>query len=220
MRLLYEEDRDSFVESFTKERVLRSLDERGTFAIAYRLIIDGAPVYVNMKAVRMKSGSNRVIIGVSNIDSQVSQRKALERARAERITYSRITALAGDYLCIYTVNPETGHYVEYGATPNYEGLGLSKEGDDFFTESIHQSERVIFEEDRDMFRERFTREAVLDAIEKEGLFVLNYRLVMGGETKYMRVKAAIVEEDDGPQLVIGVIMVDAQVRLNWQFGRE
>ena len=132
MHLLYEEDREHFVEVFHKETILRTLDEQGTFTITYRLLQDGKPVYVIMKVMRMDQDRSHIIIGVSGIDTQMRAKEALERARQDRIAYSRILALAGDYICLYTVNPETGHFSEYNATSDYKQLGIPEEGEDFF----------------------------------------------------------------------------------------
>ncbi len=69
-----------------------------------------------MKALRMEGDERHIIIGVSSIDAQMRHQEAMERVKEERITYSRITALSGDYIAIYTVDPETDHYFEYSAT--------------------------------------------------------------------------------------------------------
>ena len=49
----------------------RALDAEGKFKVTYRLMIDGAPTYVDLKAVRMPGDRNRVIVGVSNVDEQI-----------------------------------------------------------------------------------------------------------------------------------------------------
>ena len=73
----------------------------------------------------MTGESDYGIIGVSNIDAQMKQRDALERARQERLMYNRITALSGDMLCIYVVDPETNCYSENSDANDYTALGLA-----------------------------------------------------------------------------------------------
>ncbi len=139
---------------------------------------------------------------------------------ADYISINRglITALSGDYIAIYTVDPETDHYTEYSSTSDYEGLGLAKEGKHFFEESRQQSLRAIYLEDLDLFLSTFTRETVFQHIERDGLFVLNYRLVMDGEPRYVCLKAALVKEKDGPQLIVGVTNIDAQVKRDEEYA--
>lgn len=70
-KYLYRDDQDSFIEAFTKENVLAAIDSQGAFTYTYRLMNDGEPVYANMKAMRMRYVNDHIIIGVSNIDSQM-----------------------------------------------------------------------------------------------------------------------------------------------------
>jgi len=62
---MYEGDREAFLATFTRDNVVRALDERGVFTATYRLVDTGEPMRVNMKITRLEPGSNRVIIGVS-----------------------------------------------------------------------------------------------------------------------------------------------------------
>ena len=64
-----------------------------------------------------------------------------------------------------------------------------------------------------MFKARFTKENVMAEIQRCGLYVLRYRLMIDGKPQYVNVKAALVEERDGKQLIIGVNNIDAHVRL-------
>jgi len=217
---IYKEDRDYFIESFTKENILRTLDEHGTFTLSYRLQMGEKPIYVNMKAVRMMTDRGHIIIGVSNVDAQMRQKEEMARLQAEQITYARINALSRDYICIYTVNPDTGHYVEYGATADYAGLNIPKEGEDFYFASKVQSERLVWPEDREMFQTMLNRERIMDEIRKNGLFTMRYRMNIDGEPRYTGLKATLIEEQDGPQLIIGVTDIDAQVRREQELERK
>ena len=214
---LFPADRDRFVQAFTKENLLRLLDEQGTFVLNYRLMEDGRPVYVSLKASRMPEDPNHVIIGVSNIDAQVRTEEEAERIREERITYARITALAGSYICIYTVDPETDHFLEYSATADYAGLGLAREGDNFFELSRANAKDVLFPEDLGRFMALFTRKTVLREIRKNGLFTLQYRLMIEEKPTYVSLKAALVQEKDKEQLIIGINNIDAQVQRDQEY---
>ncbi len=219
MEFIYSEDAERFAAAFHKENVVRALDEYGAFTFTYRLLVDGTPVYVHMKAVRMSSNDNYIIIGVSNIDAQMQAQKHLERMREERISYARIAALTGNYFVIYTVDPVTGDYEEYDATSELDEFSVAKNGENFFESSREKTSGIIYEEDWPLFKEMFTREQVLNEIEENGVFLLNYRLMMDGKPNYVSLKAAQVQEKDGPVLVIGVSDVDAQKRRDMEYER-
>ena len=65
MTRVYEEDREHFLASFSKEQVLCELDDQGVFMLEYRLIESGSPVHASMKAMRMQPDEGRAIFAVS-----------------------------------------------------------------------------------------------------------------------------------------------------------
>ena len=69
MTRIYEGDRQAFLAMFTKENIIRELDERGVMTATYRLIDTGTPMFVNMKITRMEPGGRHIIIGISIVDA-------------------------------------------------------------------------------------------------------------------------------------------------------
>jgi hypothetical protein len=217
---IYREDREYFLQCFTKENLVRNMDEHGTFTLTYRLMMNGTPVYVSMKAVRMRADRMHVIVGVSNVDAQMRQKEAIARLQAEQATYSRVKALTRGFICIYTVDPGTGYYTEYSATREYAGLDLDKEGEDFWEVSRRASVRHVYTEDVVKFQTMFTRENVLREIEEKGMFMLHYRMYLEGVPRYIHLQAALIEEQDGPKLIIGVNNVDDLVRRELEYEQR
>lgn len=215
--VVYEEDREAFIQAFTKSNIEENLDQHGLFTLTYRIYIDGEPIYVNMKVVRIKTRGNHIIIGVNNVDAQMKEQEALERVKEERKTYERITALGGDYIVIYTVDPKTDHFTEYSATKEYNQLNLSKEGDNFFEVTHNLSKKIVYIEDLDVFLSTFTKDKVLKQIEKNGVFSMNYRLVLSDEPVYVSLKAAMIEEIGGTQLIVGINNIDEQVKRDQEY---
>ncbi len=202
--LIDEKDRYMVLSSFSKENILRSIELRGAFTLTYRLIVDDKPTYVSLKAVRTKQDVDHMIIGVNNIDAHMRRKEALERMKEEQTTYSRIAALSGDFICIYTVDPVTDNYVKYSVNEKYSHLKFPKKGDDFFGESYELSENYLHKGDIEKFRSNCTKERILKEIEKHGIFSLKYRLMINNKPARVVMKAALIEEKDGPQLIIGL----------------
>ena len=219
-KMLHPADQDVFIKAFTKENILRCINKNGTFTLTYRLLVNGVPSYVNMKATRMEGDEKHIIIGVNNVDAQMKYQEEAERIREERITYSRMTALAGNYIGIYTVNPATDYYVEYSATRDYEGLGLTKEGNDFFGVSRAESGRAIYAEDLPRFLSMFTKEKMMEEIGQNGIYELMYRLMIDGTPTYVSLKAALVEEKDGSRLIVGVSNIDARIKREQEYANN
>ena len=79
-RLIYPDDRDRFMAVFTKERVLSILKQDGIFTTKYRLMIDGAPTYISMKATLLEDeNGSHLVIGTNNIDAQMRREQEYQR---------------------------------------------------------------------------------------------------------------------------------------------
>ena len=198
-------DRDRVIAGLTKETVMKEIDQNGSFTRTYRLLDASEPFYVNMKILRVRPDANHIIIGISNVDSQMKQQAAFERIRNEQIAYARIAALSGDYIVLYTIDPVTGHYFEYSTTSDFESLGISKEGDDFFTDAAENAQTRIYYEDLPMHMEVFSKENILAGIRKNGIFTMDYRLMIKGIPVPVSLRAAILEEDGVERMILGIV---------------
>ena len=203
MTRIYQEDRERFLSLFTRENVLRTIDEQGIFTTVYRLIDSGIPIYVNMKITRMH-GSNRLILGVSIVDTPMKQKARYEELQKERETLIRVMALSDGYVALYTVDLQTEHYTEFSASEDVGSFGVAREGDEFFRQSSVNAEIYCHAEDLQRFREQFTRENVLQSIRENGRFSINYRLMIRGEPKQVTLKAVLLKNGNEDKLLIGV----------------
>lgn len=172
-RFIYEEDLAFFTAAFDKEHLLSEIRKHGAFMFNYRLMIDGVPTYVSMKATRSSGDDRHIIIGVSNVDTQVKDRLAAERAEEERKTYMRLSALNGNLIVLYYVDPETEDYTEFSASRGYEDYGIAKQGTDFFRSVSTNSLRMVHPDDHPLVLSQITRENVLSTIERDGMFALS-----------------------------------------------
>ena len=203
MTRIYEEDRGMFLKVFTRENILRELDGAGAFTFTYRLMESVTPVYVNMKVTRMK-GTNRIILGVSNIDSQMKQLAQVRWAMREKNALARVMALTENYLILYSVDTETGNYVEYTISPELESLGLAKEGTEFFRGAREGGRNLVYPEDIPLYLREFTRENILKEIRKKGQFLLDYRMVLHGRTLNVTLKVTPYQSSGNEKLLAGV----------------
>lgn len=217
---LHKDDQEKFISAFTRENVEKAMDTQGAFTITYRLLMNGKPTYVDLKAVRMQGDRQHIIIGISNVDSQMRQKEALVRMQAEQATYSKINALTQDYLCIYSVDPATDRYVEYSVGGGRAGFQLPGEGTDWFARFRKESVPRVYHEDVAKFQTLFTRERIMEETEKNGSYAFQYRMMLDGAPTYVSLKAARVEEQNGPQLIIGICNVDTQVRREQDYEQK
>ena len=210
---VHAEDQDAFIAAMNREFLSDALDRSEEFEMTYRRIKDGRSFYAQMNVSRMKDDERFIVIAVKDIDELVKKRRAEERIREERIVYARLHAITGNFIVVYVVNPETNHFREFSSTDAYtQYFLLEKEGDDFFVRSRDVTREYIHPADLGRFLAAFTKGNVKAAIERDGIFTLGYRLMMDGNPMYVQMKAAMVEEERGPRLIIGLNDIDAQVR--------
>ncbi len=201
---IFEDDRELFTNWFSKANIIRELDEHGVFTATYRLIDSGAPIYVNMKVTRMQPGGNRIIMGISVIDAQMKQKEHYDELQRERSTLVRVMALSDGYLSLYTVEPETGYYVEYTCSDDFASLGAPKEGEDFFRQLIDDAPKYLKPEDRDNFLQSFSKAKIHQAIARQGYYSIRYRITLRGESRPVILRIAPFKEGDQIKLLVGV----------------
>jgi diguanylate cyclase (GGDEF) domain len=173
-----------------------------------------------VNATRMQEDDRYIILSLTDVDEEVKQRNAAQKMLEEQVAYDRITALAGEFFGIYVVDPETGQYREFSATAGFNAFELPSEGKDFFETARNHALSVVYQEDQNRFLSMLSRDNVLSEIEQSGIFTLSYRLLTDGEPRYVQLKAAMIEEQEGTRLIVGINDIDAQVRQEEEYGRR
>ena len=220
--IIYPEDQERFLDGFVKEKIISELDAHGIYKLAFRLMFNGVPTYVQLKVTRMieKEGTH-IVIGISSVDEQMKAMEAFEMAHHASITFGRVaTALAGDYFSIYVVDLDTDHFVEYSATKEFDTLGVEKVGEDFFNLSRRNISRLIYEDDRERFMGTFYREKVMSILERDKIFTMKYRLVFGDTPVWVSMKATLLEDKDGRHLIIGTNNIEAQMKREEEYQQR
>jgi len=220
--IIYPEDQERFLDGFVKEKIISELDAHGIYKLAFRLMFNGVPTYVQLKVTRMieKEGSH-IVIGISSVDEQMKAMEAFEMAHHASITFGRVaSALAGDYFSIYVVDLDTDRFVEYFATEEYDKLGVEKTGEDFFNVSRRNMSRLVYEDDRERVMGTFYREKIMSILERDRIFTMKYRLVFRDTPVWVSMKATLLEDKDGRHLIIGTNNIEAQMEREEEYQQR
>ncbi len=218
---VYGEDLDSVLKALDRKTLEAALEDGKSFKMTFREDIDEETKYVSMNISRMKDDDRFIILSITDVDEQMKHYKAAQQMQEEQISYGRISALSGDYLCIYVVEPDTGKYREYTSAAGFDAFAMPEEGENFFSDFRENSIKLVYPEDQNRVFTALTMNNVLEEVGKNDIFTLSYRLMVSGdEPRYVQMKAAIVYEMDGRRLVVGVNDIDAQVRQEEEYGRR
>ena len=218
--LVYPDDWEVVKEAMDRKTLEAAMEEDGSFTMSFRINGDPDPRYVSMRIARLKDDERYLILGITDVDEQMREHNAVQKMQEEQIAYNRISALAGEFLCIYVVNPEKGHYREFSDNLGLENYGLSREGWDFYADTRNLADKIVYPEDMDRFCSALTKENILGEVEENGVFTLSYRIVKDGEPLFVQLKAAMVDEGDESQLIVGINDIDAQVRQEEEYGKR
>lgn len=138
----------------------------------------------------------------------------------EQTAYNRMSALAGEFLCIYIVVPETGRYREYISTDGFDTFNMPAEGENFFSVLRERIIGTVYPDDQNRVFTALTMENAMEEAANNGIFTLSYRLMINDEPRCVQLKAAMIDEEYGRRMVVGVNDIDAQVRQEEEYSRR
>ncbi|MCR4647426.1 MAG: GGDEF domain-containing protein [Oscillospiraceae bacterium] len=94
-RDIYPDDYPMMAQEMEREQLLSSMQETGSTALNYRLILDGEPQYVTLFAIRPSDDSNHVYIAVANVDAAKRREIAYQEALGSAMAMAQQDALTG-----------------------------------------------------------------------------------------------------------------------------
>ena len=208
---VWREDWERVANAMSKRVLMAALEENRSFSMDYRLVIDDEPRYYRLKAIPAETeGLGHIIVGVSNVDAQISREQRALAEQQNLASFPRISqALAQDYFIIYYIDVKTDYFIEYRAGDDFEKIGIEKQGEDFFNLSRRNIPRFTLAEDVPGFLEVFTKENILHELDNNGSFSVTYRMITQDGPKYVMMKAARLGER---HIVIGTSNVNAEVQ--------
>ena len=217
--VVYPEDKKAFGERINRESLLKAIQDDKVFDFKYRLMIEGEPVWFQMKAVQARSqGREYLIIGVNNVDKRERERIELEKKAGKGEVFGQIVmALAERYDALYMVDLVTDHYALYKSERLFCELSVAFEGEDFFNQLQKDAMTVIYKDDIPLVAAGLERESLLRELDEHGMFSLTYRLNTSTGPQYVNLVAVYADKN---HVVISVTNVDAYVRREQKIREE
>ena len=94
--VVWKEDLDRYLSSFTREGVLSEIERCGTFSLTYRVLVKGKPNFVQLKAAMVdEKEGRRLIVGLNDIDASVRQEEEYARRLEKAQKEAHVDALTG-----------------------------------------------------------------------------------------------------------------------------
>ena len=204
--VIYPEDTDLVVSFLSEDNLLRRIRTGAMNDITYRLIMNGRPVYHNMRLIKGVGEENDYfVVGVRNVDAQI-------QAEREKAAYNQIAeSLANHYETIFYVDVETDRYQEFSSDDIYSKLDVNLSGNDFFEDTKRNTAAIVHPDDREKMLKFLSKERLGKELKKGTVQTIDYRLVMeDGSDRYTRL--SIVLSNDGTHAIFGVENIDEEVK--------
>ena len=203
-------DREVLFNALDKQTMLKTMQEKGRFSLIYRLKMAKGSSYTQMSVV-WANDKKHLIMAVRNIDSEIQRENDMKKMLEENAVFLQIAeSLANQYDTIYYVDMLTDHYIEFTSTNVYKSLDVRPSGDDFFSESVYNIERVIHPEDRESVLRVLEKQTMIRMLRDKHMVTHTYRLLIGGGIMYARM--SIIWANDNRHLIVGVMNIDQEIR--------
>ena len=209
-KLVYKEDWESVKDFVDKEKLLHGLEKDRSVSLTFRFFIEDRQVYYRLKASRTPDSDSHIVVTLENGDEE-------ETAKAERKANSIrdmavISGLSDDFGCVVYVDLNTLSEIHYRFDPWFEKYlpGWSKI-DNFGTRLQTLVDTIVHPTDRDAFRAATQPSKVLEAIEREHMYYVNFRLQIDNEDIYYQIKF-VKDESSKNHLIAGFHSVDAETK--------
>ncbi len=126
------------------------------------------------------------------------------------LTETRLAlAMANDYKYIYCIDTNDGSYIQYERERTDKDFSVKSRGADFFCSCKSVCDEVIYEDDRILFHDMFSRDSFLSRIDSGELFSFDYRFIGGDTPVYYRLKTIIGTDENRGTVFIGVTDITA-----------
>lgn len=134
-----------------------------------------------------------------------------------------MSGLSEGYEMVYFVDLDTGRYSDYAKSISYELNVRNRivEGDNFFEVIDRNIEVVVCEDDRDMMKEIFAIDNLMEILEKNPVYRVNYRIIIDGKPKNYQMKIIHNPSDTGRgSMVVGIVDMDEAVKKEQRLMEE
>jgi len=152
--------------------------------------------------------------GASAAAARLYNKKSSHKKFAkDEMTFSRLArSLANDFESVFCVDISNDSYTEFGARNGEEQLVVLSRGDDFYKDTVLNTQQTVCDEDRVPFLYALDKDNLIHRIRESGSFTLNYRILRDGLPVHYTLKAIRGSGVDEHFLIIGIRNTDADVK--------
>ncbi|MBQ6409613.1 MAG: diguanylate cyclase [Butyrivibrio sp.] len=209
-KVVFPDDKEYARDFFSKEAMLKNLEDKRSFSFKYRVMIDDNPRFY-LFTYMYADNDQHMILYVKDIEDELSTEKKLKESEKISVTFSQIAeSLATNYDVVYYIDIKDASYVSYEFNNIYGQLQPAKTGPDFYQECHKNIPKIVHPQDLNLVLEFTTKDYLISALEDRKSYSIDYRIVIDGKSRFTRMIAR--KTADNTHIIICVENVDFEVR--------
>ena len=114
-------------------------------------------------------------------------------------------ALVRNFFTTYYINLNTGMYVGYSSSEDYNTLKIETNGSNFFKDVNRNIPNTIYKDDQELLFKTFQKNYLINETNEGKIFKLRYRLLLNNNPTYILLSAIRIGDND---LIVGLRNID------------
>ncbi|MCR4892101.1 MAG: response regulator [Lachnospiraceae bacterium] len=219
-KLVYEEDRQQFLEAVLPENILKNTENCIIYSVPFRRVFENGVRYYRIEFAKMvgDEGQTGIVAGFKDVDDEVRRDQKVQRSLSLRSAV--IEALTRSYDSVWLINDiKTQQFELYRIDeimshmmPAQEAMKNAK-----FYDALRFYSKFVLEEDRQQFLDALTPEKIDENTENKAIYSVPFRRVFETGIRYYRIEFAKLGNVNGKMhIVAGFRDVDEEVRKEQQ----
>lgn len=194
------EDLERHLRVITKENMLAEIQKSGSLIHNYRMLKDGKPVPVSLRATLIQeSDGEKIILGITNDEEEYRRKleKAYKTANSKATIYTHIAhALARGCTDLYYINMESEEFIAFHTDDARGVLSEARRGGAFFELCKQEANLYIHPDDLEAYLKTMNRAFLSETLDHTKVYELTFRRIEKGIPFYVQMKISRMEDDD------------------------
>ncbi len=207
--LVHSDDKERMLKAGSIYNILKELGDKKTFITQY---MDSEGAYSEMKFVKVGEEENpkAVALGFANRDKDI--RREMERKAEDARDQAVISSLSDDFGCVVYAGFEDDSEIHYRFDPLFAKYIPQWSSINNFQKRLDTLvDTIMHPDDREEFRKMTHKKIVRENIDRNGVYYVNFRTLIGGEVTYYQAKFIRAENSEN-HVVAGFRNVDATTK--------
>ena len=204
------DDRKMLLGLASRGYVARQLLHKKRFSVVFRHLYGNEYKYTRLvfaKAEAVDEPAKLVAVGFVEVDAQYRA----ETEHQENI--ERIMSLSDQFETIYDVNIDTGLFSVSKKGGKFSDVANDGDGADFFISGEQKTLKVVFKDDQEKVIKFMKREKVLERLQHENSFFLDFRFMLSGKPVWYRMKVTKMGDwTKAHRMLVGIFNNDVVYR--------